>query len=149
MIYSGEQPHSEPEVFAMNNYVARYIANIRLYFTVHSFGDMVLWPWSYPGGTWISNWEEHQRAGLAFADGIRQATGKNYVVGNSIDVLGTAFGVSDDHMSGEHKIPLSFTLELTGGGRTGFDFPESQIEDLVKETFWGYRAFAQYIGKQQ
>jgi hypothetical protein len=146
LVYSGEAPHSELEVNAMNNYVARYRANIRLYFTVHSFGDMVLWPWSYPGGVWIENWQDHQRVGLLFAEGIRQATGKQYVVGNSIDILGTAFGVSDDHMSGEHRIPLSYTLELTGGGITGFDFPESQIESLVKETFWGYRAFALYIG---
>ena len=145
--YSGEQPHSEPEVIGMNNYVAQYRSNIKLYFSVHSFGDMVLWPWSYPGASWISSWQEQQRAGLAFADAIQQATGKVYEVGNTIDVLTTAAGVCSDHMSGEHGIPLSFALELTRGGITGFDFPESRIEDLVKETFWGYRAFGLHVAK--
>lgn len=131
----------------MNNYVARYRANIKLYVSVHSFGDMVLWPWSYPGAPWISTWQDHQRVGMLFADAIEQATGRVYRVGNTIDVLTTAAGVCIDHMSGEHSIPLSYALELTGGGRTGFDFPESQIEGLVKETFWGYRAFGLYVGK--
>lgn len=132
----------------MDAYVARYRANIRLYFTVHSFGDMVLWPWSYVGSPgWIHNHEYHQEVGMLYADAIRAATGKHIIVGNSIDVLGTAFGVSDDHMSGEHNIPLSYTLELTRGGITGFDFPESQIFSLIQETFHGYRAFALHVGR--
>jgi hypothetical protein len=34
---------------------------------------------------------------------------------------------------------------LTGGGRDGFDFPQDRINDLVKETYIGYRQFALFI----
>lgn len=107
----------------MDNYMLRYRQNVRMYVTVHSFGDMVLYPWSYPGGLPIWNHQYHYDVGMLYANAIRTFAGKNIIVGNSIEVLGTAFGVSDDHMSGEHEITLSYTLELTRGGITGFDFP--------------------------
>lgn len=71
----------------------RYRANVRMYISVHSFGDMVLYPWGYNGSPgWISNWQYHHQVGQLWADAIRQATGKNYVVGNIADILGNAFG---------------------------------------------------------
>lgn len=118
-----------------------------MYISVHSFGDMVLYPWGYSGSPgWITNWQHHHNIGVLWANAIRQATGKQYVVGNIADILGNAFGASDDHMSGVHGIEIVYTLELTGGGQTGFDFPEAQIGSLVRETFWGYRAFSLYVG---
>lgn len=50
-------------------------------------------------------------------------------------------------MAGEQRVELVYTLELTGGGSTGFDFPEAQIGNLVRETFWGYRAFGLFVGR--
>lgn len=120
MIYPGDFPHSEVEVAAMNNYMVQHRANVKMYFTVHSFGDMVLYPWTYfgsPGN--ITTWQYHHFVGVEYADAIRGVAGKNIRVGNSIDILGYAYGVSDDHMAGEFDINSSFTLELTGGGSTG------------------------------
>lgn len=148
LIYGGESPLSEAETLAEHNLMATYRANVKVYISVHSFGDMIVYPWSYPGGAWIQNWEYHNTVGALYAEGIRQATGKNIRVGNSIDLLGTAWGCSDDHMAGEHGIALTFTTEMTRGGSTGFDFPAGpQLEALVKETFWGYRAIALHIGR--
>lgn len=45
--YGGESPLSEVESFAMNEYMTRYRPNVRMYMSVHSFGDMVLWPWGF------------------------------------------------------------------------------------------------------
>jgi hypothetical protein len=95
----------------------------------------------------ISNWQHHHDVGLLWANAIQAQTGKRYVVGNIANVLGNAFGASDDHFAGKHQVELVYTLELTGGGQTGFDFPESQIGSLVRETFWGYRAFGLYVGR--
>jgi hypothetical protein len=36
---------------------------------------------------------------------------------------------------------------LPGGGKDGFDYPEDQIYDLVKETFIGYQEFGHYIAE--
>lgn len=49
-------------------------------------------------------------------------------------------------MAGNQRVNLVYTLELTRGGLTGFDFPESGIGALVRETFHGYRAIGLHIG---
>jgi len=148
LTYSGAGPLSEVESMALNNYMTRYRPNVRMYISVHSFGDMVLYPWGYSGSPgWIPNWQYHHDVGILWADAIRAATGKNYVVGNVADILGNAFGASDDHMAGEQLVNLVYTLELTGGGQTGFDFPEAQIGGLCRETFWGYRAFGLFVAR--
>lgn len=53
-----------------------------------------------------------------------------------------AAGGSDDYALGVTKIPVSITMELTGGGNNGFDPPPSQIRNIVKETWIGIRAMA-------
>lgn len=42
---------------------------------------------------------------------------------------------------------MSIVVELPGGGSAGFDFPEEDIEDLVKETFQGLRKFGHYVAE--
>lgn len=49
-------------------------------------------------------------------------------------------------MAGNQRVNLVYTLELTRGGATGFDFPEAQIGALVRETFHGFRAVGLHIG---
>lgn len=145
--YGGETPLSEVETAAEDRYMTQYRPNVIMYMSVHSWGDMVLYPWGFAGSPgWISNWQYHHQVGLLWADAVRQATGKNYVVGNIADVLGNAFGASDDHMAGTQQVSLSYTLELTGGGNTGFDFPEAQIGALVRESYFGYRALGLWVG---
>lgn len=170
LIYPGESPMSEVEVAAMHNYMDQHRVNAKMYCTVHSFGDMFLYPWTYfeSSGN-ISTWQYHHAVGDEYANAIRAATGKNIRVGNSIDILGYAYGVSDDHMAGEFDINSSFTLELTRGGITGnaisqtlgnqsnitwitfhylgFDFPEAQLGPLVRETFWGFRALGLHVAR--
>lgn len=128
--------------------MTRYRQNIRIYLTVHSFGDMVLYPWGFAGSPGlISNHAYHHEVGLLWRNAIQAQTGKVYAVGNVAVILGNAFGASDDHMAGNQNVNLVYTLELTRGGGTGFDFPESQIGSLVRETFHGYRAIGLHIGR--
>jgi len=141
LTYPGTAPFSEPESQAIDDLMTRYRANIVTYITVHSFGDMVLYPWGFQGSPGlIHNHQYHHDVGLLWRNAIQAATGKNYAVGNIAVLLGNAFGASDDHMAGTQRVNLVYTLELTAGGLTGFDFPESQIGTLVRETFHGYRA---------
>lgn len=108
----------------------------------------MLYPWGYQGSPGnITNWQYHHQVGSLWADAIRNHSGKNIRVGNIADVLGNAFGASDDHMAGDQGINLSYTLELTGGGLTGFDFPESQLRGLEEESFWGYRAYGLFVSQ--
>jgi len=148
LTFSGPNPFSESESQAIDDLMTRYREHIKIYITVHSFGDMVLYPWGYAGSPGlISNHAYHHEVGLLWRNAIQAATGKNYAVGNIAVLLGNAFGASDDHMAGTQGVNLVYTLELSRGGGTGFDFPESQIGSLVRETFHGYRAIGLHIAR--
>lgn len=117
-----------------------------MYLSTHSFGNYLLWPYGYAFNTFVPNWQEHELVGQRWVDTIFQATGTFYELGNSADLLYTANGASDDHAVAYANAHIAFTLELTGGGSSGFDFPQERVLELSRETFLGYRQFALYIG---
>lgn len=145
LAHPGPNPLSEPESAAYANYLLSHNQNLRLSLSTHTFGNMVLWPYGYAFNVYISNWVEHDLAGRRWVDAIQAARGTNYIIGNSADILYTANGATDDFAAGVVGATLAYTLELTGGGSTGFDFPESQIYNLVTESFIGYRAMGLYV----
>lgn len=117
-----------------------------MYLSTHSYGNYLLWPFGFDFNVYIKNWKEHEEVGQRWVNTINQATGTNYRLGNSADLLYTANGASDDHAVAYANANLAFTLELTGG-RYGFDYPQDMVADLAKETFLGYREFGLYIGE--
>lgn len=60
---------------------------------------MVLYPWGFSGSPGlIDNHAYHHQVGLLWRNAIQAQTGKVYRVGNVADILGNAFGASDDHV---------------------------------------------------
>lgn len=55
-------------------------------------------------------------------------------------MLYAAAGGSDDYALGITGIPISITMELPGGGSTGFDPPATDIRKSVEESWIGIRA---------
>lgn len=99
MTFPGPEPFSESESSAIDALMTRYRANIKIYITVHSFGDMVLYPWGFSGSPGlIDNHAYHHQVGLLWRNAIQAQTGKVYAVGNIAVILGNAFGASDDHV---------------------------------------------------
>lgn len=43
--YAGPEPFSEPETRAIQEYFLKHAANIKLYVTIHSYGNYILYPW--------------------------------------------------------------------------------------------------------
>lgn len=82
-----------------------------------------------------------------FVNEIKSATETEYLPGNSADILYTANGASDDHAVAYANAQLAYTLELTGGGTFGFDYPAEDAHALAAETFLGYRRMALYIAE--
>lgn len=97
---------------------------------------------------------------------IQKATGTQYTVGSSTNVLYAAAGGSDDYAHGVEGIPISVTMELpSGGGQgflkfifkllsfllgnpklfigvSGFDPPPNKIQNIVEESWIGIKAMA-------
>lgn len=82
--------------------------------------------------------------GEQFADAIRAVRGTNYRVGNSASLLYITYGDSKDYAA-TLGIPLTYILELPGGGNNGFDLPPENITDVVFETLHGFKVFGQYL----
>lgn len=159
-MYSGAAPFSEPEIRAVRSVLDRYGNNIKMYTSIHTHGNMVLYPWGYNGyerllvgstifintvnfllchnSVLIDNWQLHDDIGHVFADAIFNATGTNYTVGNAAIVLNPEFGASDDYAASV-GVQASFTFELTGGGEYGFDLPVEQLNEVITEAWIGFR----------
>lgn len=121
----------------------RYEAT-RLYITLHSYGPLMLYPWGFDGVN-IDNYLQHREAAKLAADAIYAINGTQYTIANSIEVLYISSGASKDYAAGPGGIDLSLTIELPGGGNSGFDLPPSRIDAVVTETFVGLREFGKYV----
>ncbi len=45
--YAGPYPFSEPEVVAVRDFISWEVPQLELYMTLHSYGQILLYPWSY------------------------------------------------------------------------------------------------------
>ena len=45
--YRGQRAFSEPETAAVRDFILQRSADIKLYLTFHSYGQMFLYPWGY------------------------------------------------------------------------------------------------------
>lgn len=113
---------------------------------MHSHASFLLYPYSFDF-VYINNWRQHRELCQLYVNTVNRITRfKPYTYGHSASEFYPARGVSDDYVIREAKAKMSIVIELPGGGRRGYDFPEKDIEDLVKETFEGLRQVGIYVG---
>lgn len=142
-IYKGPYAFSEPEVAALAK-VALEEDQIDLYLAIHSFGQYLLYPWGFTLDP-PDNADELQEAGRQAAQAIEALNGTVYAVGNSAGLLYFAAGCSDDWFKAIPGVPLSYTVELPGGGNQGFDLPANRIQPVVTETWAGIVAYYDFL----
>lgn len=94
---------------------------------------------------YIDNAAEHHSLSEQAGRAIYSHIGTNYTIGNAAILLYPASGASDDFAAGVANINLAFTIELPGGGSSGFDLPANRIPDVVHESFLGLREYGLYI----
>jgi hypothetical protein len=115
--------------------------------TVHSFGDLIVFPWSIVNPPFpLHNTPYHYYTGEIFRQAVLQATGKDYNVINTVDFFGNVNGVSHDHALIANHVGVAHTLELTNG--FNFIYPEERILALCEETFLGYRALGLHVANE-
>lgn len=145
--YRGEKAFSESETAALRDAVMSANDTCKLYLTLHSFGNYLLYPWGWTSDL-PASWKDLHEVGESAANAMKEATGTSYTVGSSTNVLYAAAGGSDDYMFAKANIPFSYTMELSQGGHSGFDPPPSKIEGFVKESFIGIVKMAEEIAKR-
>lgn len=145
-IFRGNSAFSEVEAQILRDVVMNISSTCKFYLTLHSFGNFLLYPWGWTSDL-PESWKELHEIADAGANAIKRATGTKYTIGSSTNVLYKAAGGSDDFMLGVVNIPISITMELPGGGDSGFDPPPKSIQSSVHESFIGIRGMATAIMK--
>lgn len=134
--YHGKYAFSEPEVQNVANYLAN-IRDLKSYWTVHAYGNMVLLPWSYTEEL-PKDYAEIKRVGDAFVEGVRKKHGTKYSIGSPAKILYPVAGGSIDWTYDTLGVTYSFALELRDKGKYGFVLPANQIIPCGEEVTQGF-----------
>jgi len=146
--YSGPGPYSEPETRNIREFVKSIQSNVVSYIPIHSYGQKILYPWSYTGVR-LPDWQEMQNVGNILASAMeRNSQGINYSVGSAPRTQYLAAGGSDDWARGEMGIKWVFLIELPDTGTFGFLLPATKIKGVGHSVFEGIRALAVTISRK-
>ncbi|KAI4896246.1 hypothetical protein NFI96_033900, partial [Prochilodus magdalenae] len=143
--YCGPSVESEIEVKNLANFIRSNKAVIKAYLTVHSYSQLLLFPYSYKYDLAADHTEL-----LKVANGATQALtslyGTQYTNGPGATTIYPASGGSDD-WAYDLGVKYSYTFELRDTGRYGFLLPESEIKPTCEETMLAVKYIASYVLK--
>ncbi|XP_074047784.1 carboxypeptidase B2 isoform X2 [Macrotis lagotis] len=143
-IYCGPYPESEPEVKAVASFLKRNLDHIKAYITMHSYSQMVLFPYSYT----MSKSKDHEELSLVARQAaqaiLKVCENSYYTHGPGAPTIYLAPGGSDD-WAYDLGIKYSFTIELRDKGKHGFLLPENLIKPTVTETFAAVYTIASHV----
>ncbi|KAM6441792.1 carboxypeptidase B-like isoform 1-T1 [Liasis olivaceus] len=143
--YCGSKPESEKETRALADFIRRNRSTIKAYLTIHSYSQMLLYPYSYTYSVTPNNAELNAIAKAAIRE-LATLYGTQYTYGPGATTIYPAAGGSDD-WAYDQGIKYSFTFELRDTGRYGFALPESQIKPTCEETLIAVKYIADYVLK--
>ncbi|XP_075413847.1 carboxypeptidase A1 isoform X2 [Tenrec ecaudatus] len=130
--YHGKFPNSESEVKAIVDFVKDH-GNIKAFISIHSYSQLLLYPFGYKIDPARDQNELDQLAKSAVT-ALASLYGTSYKYGSIIHTIYKASGGTID-WTYEQGIKYSFTFELRDTGRYGFLLPASQILPTAQETW--------------
>uniref|UniRef100_A0A8C2CFG5 Carboxypeptidase B n=1 Tax=Cyprinus carpio TaxID=7962 RepID=A0A8C2CFG5_CYPCA len=141
--YCGSSVESEIESKNLANFIRSNKSIIKAYLTVHSYSQLLLFPYSYKYGLAADHSELLSVSQGAIA-ALRSLYGTRYTSGPGAVTIYPAAGGSDD-WAYDLGVKYSYTFELRDEGRYGFLLPESQIKPTCEETMLAVKYIASYV----
>uniref|UniRef100_A0A7E4ULA9 Peptidase_M14 domain-containing protein n=1 Tax=Panagrellus redivivus TaxID=6233 RepID=A0A7E4ULA9_PANRE len=145
-IYAGQTPFSEPEVLGMKEFIEKNVTDLKVYISLHSYGQLFLSPWGYTSDKPANHDDQREAARLA-VEAIKDATGRVYQHGTIAEIMYPASGTSIDYMQ-DLGVPYIYGIELRPEDMEdsyGFTVPKEQIEPTGKELFAALASMADYV----
>ncbi|RVE71339.1 hypothetical protein OJAV_G00050730 [Oryzias javanicus] len=142
--YRGPSPNSESEVKAIVDFVVAH-KNIKAFISIHSYSQMLLYPYGYTSTPAKDEAELHSLAQKAITD-LASLYGTRYRYGSIIDTIYQASGSTVD-WTYEQGIKYSYTFELRDTGYHGFLLPAKQIVPTAEETWLALMAIMEHTYK--
>ncbi|CAK1551489.1 unnamed protein product [Leptosia nina] len=140
--YAGPKPFSEPETQMVRNVMMEYGKRIKLYVSLHSYGQYLVYPWGYTGDFLPKEWQKLDTLARMVSEAVESAGGKPFRV-MSAGKWYPAAGGSDDFAFGVIGVPYSYTMELTDGYE--FLFPERLLHTVLPQFYEGFKVFGAQI----
>uniref|UniRef100_A0AAX7V774 Carboxypeptidase A1 n=1 Tax=Astatotilapia calliptera TaxID=8154 RepID=A0AAX7V774_ASTCA len=142
--YRGPSAHSESEVKSIVDFVKSH-GNIKAFISIHSYSQMLMYPYGYKSTPANDAAELHKVAQKAISD-LTSLYGTKYTYGSIIDTIYQASGNTID-WTYEQGIKYSYTFELRDEGRYGFLLPASQIIPNAQETWLALMSIMDHTSK--
>ncbi|XP_050747335.1 carboxypeptidase A1-like [Gymnogyps californianus] len=139
--YHGPYANSEPEVKAIVDFVKNH-GNIKAFISIHSYSQLLLYPYGYTSNPAPDQEELHQVSEKAVA-ALSSLYGTNYKYGSIITTIYQTSGGTIDWTYNQ-GIKYSFTFELRDTGRYGFLLPAKQIVPTAHETWLALKVIILY-----
>ncbi|XP_029030638.1 carboxypeptidase B2 [Betta splendens] len=139
-IYCGAFPESEPESQAVADFLRSHKDSVQLYFSIHSYSQLLLFPYSCYLDE-IENHRELSEMAKEAAEKIQKNYKNTYKHGAGAKAIYLAPGGSDD-WAYIHGIKYSFTFELQDRGQYGFLLPPFLISKACNEALTAVKSIA-------
>ncbi|CAB1313470.1 unnamed protein product [Coregonus sp. 'balchen'] len=139
--YRGPKAHSESEVKSIVDFVKSH-GNLKAFVSIHSYSQMLLYPYGYTKTPCKDQSELHNLARKAITD-LASLYGTSYRYGSIINTIYQASGGTIDWTYNQ-GIKYSYTFELRDTGRYGFILPANQILPTAKETWLALMAIMEH-----
>ncbi|XP_072307012.1 carboxypeptidase B [Eucyclogobius newberryi] len=143
--FCGYSPESEIEVKNVADFIRRNKSIIKAYLTVHSYSQLLLFPYSYTYEL-AADHSELMKVATGASSALSSLYGTRYTSGPGATTIYPAAGGSDD-WAYDLGVKYSYTFELRDTGRYGFLLPESQIQPTCEETMLAVKYIAAYVQK--
>ncbi|KAJ1114681.1 hypothetical protein NDU88_002912 [Pleurodeles waltl] len=144
--YCGPYPGSEPEVEAVIKFLNLKKEAIKGYISMHSYSQMILFPYSYTKEK-SKDHDELLQIANKVADAIKSSYRNKYVYGPGAQTIYLAPGGSDD-WAYDFGIKYSFTIELRDKGTYGFLLPPQLIKATCSEGLTAVKTIATHIARK-
>ncbi|XP_062956670.1 carboxypeptidase A1 [Cynocephalus volans] len=132
--YHGKSANSEVEVRSIVDFIVGH-GNIRAFISIHSYSQLLLYPYGYKAEP-APDQEELDQLAKSAVTALASLYGTKFEYGSIIKTIYEASGSSID-WSYNQGIKYSFTFELRDTGYYGFLLPASQIIPTAQETWLG------------
>ncbi|KAK7121534.1 hypothetical protein R3I93_022579 [Phoxinus phoxinus] len=139
--YRGPSAHSEPEVKAIVDFVKSH-GNLKAFVSIHSYSQMLLYPYGYKSTPAKDQAELHALASKAISE-LQSLYNTSYRYGSIITTIYQASGGTID-WTYDQGIKYSYTFELRDTGRYGFILPANQIIPTAEETWLALMAIMEH-----
>lgn len=136
--YHGPSALSEIEAQHVSDFLLANRNSIKVYLTLHSYGQYWLTPWGYTSN-YPSDYDNLFALATEAVAALTAVHGTEYTIGTSTNTLYVASGGSDDYAKGVAGIAYSYTVELRDTGAFGFTLPAALIIPTAEETWEGFK----------